>query len=230
MYKVGIKKKRQAKGRVEYNVPRGLSASRAVYGVPQVFTTSLRYVDNLTLTSTSGSIAKNVFRLNSIFDPDLTNTGHQPMWHDQLAALYNKYVVLGTKAKVTFSQISASSAAAGGMHGPTCVGVVCDENGTTSGTLTELQENNTSQHGLLTRGDGGQNQKTMTIYYSPMKAFGRQSDDDTIGATVGANPSQTWFMTVYMADLGLTTSATVSFTVDIEFMVKLSAQVNAAGS
>lgn len=37
--------------------------------------------------------AVQVFNINSLFDPDLTSTGHQPYGHDQLSAIYNTYLV-----------------------------------------------------------------------------------------------------------------------------------------
>lgn len=53
--------------------------------------TRLRYSE---FTVSSASVLHNVtFRLNSLFDPNYTSTGHQPMGFDQLAALYNRYRV-----------------------------------------------------------------------------------------------------------------------------------------
>lgn len=48
-------------------------------------------VVNLDLSSTGG--AENAFRLNSLFDPDFTGTGTQPIGFDQWSALYNRYRV-----------------------------------------------------------------------------------------------------------------------------------------
>lgn len=45
------------------------------------------------LTSASGQYQ---FRLNSLFDPDLTGLGHQPYGFDNLALLYNRYRVIAT--------------------------------------------------------------------------------------------------------------------------------------
>jgi len=37
--------------------------------------------------------------MNSLFDPDLTNTGHQPQEFDQLTAVYGQYCVVGSVLK-----------------------------------------------------------------------------------------------------------------------------------
>lgn len=47
------------------------------------------YTDNLT-NRTGSEVA---FRLGSLFDPDFTTTGHQPLGFDQLAAIYKLYRV-----------------------------------------------------------------------------------------------------------------------------------------
>lgn len=43
-----------------------------------------------------------VFRLNSLFDPDLTGTGHQPFGFDQLTPIYGRYVVSGVDVDIEF--------------------------------------------------------------------------------------------------------------------------------
>lgn len=35
-----------------------------------------------------------LFRANGIFDPDVTGTGHQPLYRDQVADLYTNYTVI----------------------------------------------------------------------------------------------------------------------------------------
>jgi hypothetical protein len=71
---------------------------------PRKFVT-LSYCQTFTGTVTTGSGFHQIMRLNSLFDPDLTNaTGaHQPYGFDQLAALYARYRVLKTSYKMVFS-------------------------------------------------------------------------------------------------------------------------------
>lgn len=42
-----------------------------------------------------------MFRLNSLYDPDYTGTGHQPLGFDQWASVYDKYYVRRARIKVT---------------------------------------------------------------------------------------------------------------------------------
>lgn len=63
----------------------------------------------LTYTHTSGLSSgtvgvigtEQVFRLNSLYDPDFTGSGHQPYGFDQVSSLYKHYQVYGVKVSVT---------------------------------------------------------------------------------------------------------------------------------
>jgi hypothetical protein len=64
---------------------------------------TLRYVDRVELTSTSGGHAYYQFRANSLFDPDLSGTGHQPRYFDQLCSAtgpYTTYRVHGCSVRL----------------------------------------------------------------------------------------------------------------------------------
>lgn len=64
--------------------------------------TRLTFCDTKTI-SPSTSAAYQVYRLASIYDPDFTGVGHQPAFHDQWAALYKHYRVIGVKWSVLFA-------------------------------------------------------------------------------------------------------------------------------
>ena len=65
-----------------------------------------RYVENFTFPAAgaAGFPTLYVFAANSVFDPNVTGIGHQPLYHDEMAALYQYYTVVGSRIKVTFSQ------------------------------------------------------------------------------------------------------------------------------
>jgi hypothetical protein len=69
----------------------------------------LIYYDTITITSNAGVVAVHVFGSNCLFDPDITGGGHQPAGFDQYMALYQRYTVLRTRAKVTFFNESGVS-------------------------------------------------------------------------------------------------------------------------
>jgi len=73
-------------------------------GFPSRKTVALRYVEDFTLNPGNGTTAVNVFRGNSIFDPNQSGLGHQPMFFDNYSQLYSRYKV--NYATVTFICLS----------------------------------------------------------------------------------------------------------------------------
>ena len=72
----------------------------------------LVYADNVqpvTTTVGTGNIMHYSFRSNSIYDPDHTSTivGHQPLFYDQYAEIYEKYLVKA--CSITVRPISTNS-------------------------------------------------------------------------------------------------------------------------
>lgn len=68
--------------------------------------------DVQTLSNGAGGLAgaESIYRLNSIFDPDYSGTGHVPLQYTQLAALYRKYRVTSTSIKVVARNSTINSA------------------------------------------------------------------------------------------------------------------------
>jgi hypothetical protein len=71
------------------------SVQKPLFGFinPRILTT-LRYSTQLTRVITTLNGDQYLFNLISIFDPDVTGTGHQPYGRDTLALIYNRYRVL----------------------------------------------------------------------------------------------------------------------------------------
>lgn len=233
-YKPYGKRKRSVRGNYQQTavvspyMPRSIGGFKE-FGVPNSINVRLRYSDVITLTSTAGSLSKHVFRSNSLFDPDLTGVGHQPMYYDQLGALYSNYVVLGSKIRVLFSPI-ADAIATAQPSGPFEIGILSDPNGTTSSTATTLSETSGCKSTFLNLAQGGNNVKMLTATYSPTKDLALSADDDTTGATTSANPSQTWFWTVWMRDTGLSAASSLNIKVEIEFLARFRRREDIAGS
>lgn len=69
---------------------------------------ALRYVEGIGLDTASTGYAEKVFRMNSIYDPNFTDAGHQPLFYDQWATIYDRYRV--TEVEAYFQFVSASGA------------------------------------------------------------------------------------------------------------------------
>jgi hypothetical protein len=68
-------------------------------GFPDQLKCVLKYKENGISFTASPTPAAQVYRINSLFDPNLTGTGHQPSYFDQLAAVYGQYCVVASRMK-----------------------------------------------------------------------------------------------------------------------------------
>jgi hypothetical protein len=69
----------------------------------------LPYSEAYQMNMSLGAVASQNFRLNSVFDPDITGSGHQPRWFDQYSALYASYVVVASKIEVSLGPAAADN-------------------------------------------------------------------------------------------------------------------------
>ena len=84
-------------------VTKSRAASIPRWGFPSRLYIAHKYVGvgSGTLTSTTGSNVGYVVTCNGMFDPDVTGTGHQPMYFDNCSAIYNHYTVVKSTIKWT---------------------------------------------------------------------------------------------------------------------------------
>lgn len=183
------------------------------FGFPNSIITKLRYVDLITLTSTAGSLATNNYLANSIYDPNSTGVGHQPLYHDQYAAIYDQYVVLGSKITVHFQPYQVDQA--------WIFGIVGDDDVTISTTTETRMEQNNSVWTISGTNDSGPVVLSQT--FSPLRDFGVDAKDDGASQTaVGSNPTEQIVFAVWAQELNTALTGTAYLAVDIEYTVKFS--------
>lgn len=76
---------------------------------PREMKVRLNYFELQSFTGTAGIANDRVYNLNSIYDPYVTGTGHQPQGYDQWASFYGRYRVDACKAVVTFTGSTSGS-------------------------------------------------------------------------------------------------------------------------
>jgi hypothetical protein len=183
-----------------------------VFGFPNTIITKLRYCDQLSMTSTLGATALYVFAANGIFDPDITATGHQPMYRDNYAALYDQYVVIGSKIKITVSNMSATHSGTIGINGD-------DDSSGAVNLSTHMEQNNSKWIQLGPLGSG-RDTETITCTFEPLRDFGVAAKDDGASATaVASNPNELWCYQFFAATNGANTGV-FEFSVEIDYTVK----------
>lgn len=75
---------------------------RSRFEIPDEAIVKMIYCDSVTRT-VAGGLDDYLLNLNSIFDPDSTGAGHQPLGRDEWATFYGKYHVLSCSWDVWYS-------------------------------------------------------------------------------------------------------------------------------
>lgn len=157
---------------------------------PDSVKVKLKYVEKVPMSTmtTLGSWSY-AFRLNSVFDPNFTGTGHQPNGFDQWAAFYGKYRVLGGSWRVTFANSDAT-------YPVDLVAVErANDNSVDSNVQSYLQEPRSHYAAASTRGAPA---VSLSSSFQNQKLLGLDSKefaDQDYAALVTTNPAvQTWLM------------------------------------
>lgn len=190
---------------------------------PSVKYAWLRYSHmNVNMAVASGVIGKYVFRMNSIYDPDFTGVGHQPCPHDTYQTIYNHYTVLKSRIKATFIPTTNTGAA----YIPIRCGIALTDDTTSAIECDTLAENGQSKEVIIYNAPNAmQSNKTMTLTFDARKFFNKKNpqDEDSLGAAVGADPSEVAFCTCFFQPCDLSSSVSgVGLRVDIEYYVAYS--------
>lgn len=162
-------------------------------GWPISKSTKLKYVDSVVLNiGAAGVPGKYVFRANSIYDPDLTGAGHQPMMHDLWESLYNHYVVSGAKISVKcYDPVPITTT-------PQLVGIMLNDDTSTPVSWQEVLEQGKAKYTVIT---GGQDHpKTVSQFFSAKTFFNVADVKDNIhhiGALQSTNPTEEAYFTIF---------------------------------
>lgn len=190
-------------------------------GFPSSKSVKMRYVDSIQLNPGAASVANYQFRANSIFDPDLTGTGHQPLGHDEWQLFYNHYVV--TSAKITV-QVMATTSNSSSMNS---YGIYLSDDATVpSTTPEELMEQGKGTYWVqMDHVNSGISTKRHSLVYGARSFFNLtdvKDNVDRIGAAFGANPTELAFFNVWGADLAGGDPGVSQVLVTIEYNVAFS--------
>jgi len=119
---------------------------RAGIGLPETKMVSLTYCETITLTPGTATPINYTFRMNDIYDPNYTGTGHQPLGRDEWAQLYEKYEVTSAMLKARYYW--ANSVTGGGAGQAYHVGCTFDT-GPAIATLYSTRQEKLKGHAKL---------------------------------------------------------------------------------
>lgn len=183
--------------------------------IPDRYFCKLKYSEQFGMIYTPATAATYQFRANSIYDPNYTGTGHQPLGHDQLITLYNRYRVYGCKYRIFFTNISTTEQAE--------VAVQLRPNLTVNSVYDTIRESAyTVWKSILGVEGSGQATRMCKGYASIPKLRGctktRMKSDDSFQAIVGNNPSITPSINLHMQNQDVGTGVTVRARVDLVYL------------
>lgn len=185
------------------------------YGFPDRLTTNLLYAESIILDpSVSTPCPFNVYLINSAFDPNNAIGGGQPTYYDQLASVYDRYIVNGAKITATFSRATTTASGVG----PYLCGIqMSDQTSLPSTSPSQLMSSPNTIARLVSQDDGS---VSVTQTYSRAKVYPDFSD--ALNPRVNSNPTIGWFAKVFATPQGTNIDDPINCTIIIEFNVTFS--------
>lgn len=229
-YPKKTKAKRKYKRR--YAKPR---KSLTLSGFPLQKVVKLRYVDsNVTLNPGIGaiSVAENIYRCNSVFDPDYTGTGHQPMGFDQWAALYTKYTVLGSKITMIYTPSTPNTQTniTPGIFGVTMSKSAASVAATYSSIDNLLESKLTTDAKMFGYDDHSSHKIVKNYSAKKFHGFTNTNDNSHCSAVVTTNPALPAYFQCWAASIDGNDPNSNSFRVQIDYIVMFHDPTNLDGS
>lgn len=210
-------KRKRGRKRAYNRVPRNYIGYAS--GMPKTRRAKLRYTTVSNHTGALATMVNTQFRANGCHDPEVAVGGHQPMAWDNWKALYNHYVVVGSKITV---KVSAQHNAA---RTPTVVGLYLADDSTIPYTSYDgLIE---SRKGTYTFVQIAQDTvQTLTNTFGAKKFFNLTDVKDNvqrIGTTTEADPTEQAIYYIYSQSIGMAgTSLDLNIIVTVDYIVDFS--------
>lgn len=164
-------------------------ASLGSHGFPDTLRCQLNYKQRI-YTAPAATFGFQLMRGNGLFDCDITGAGHQPMYFDQLAALYNHYRVYASKAVVKVFNCTSGS-----LSGPpTRVCLITQDDTINPTSMDTMVETTTAKVKYLDGLGAATSQCTLVQYGKSAKLLGFKDlkDKEDASALVTADPDEQW--------------------------------------
>ena len=178
--------------------------------------TTMDYFQTVGLNpATLGAASTNIFRLSSIHDPDATGVGHQPMFHDQMSPIFERYQVYKVEYHIEFSTTGTGDINNVGYY-------ITDQNATSIDPELFIENGNVEWGHCVSRDGGGTKRffgstELNTIHGITKKQY--MANDD-YGASFGSNPVEQAFLNVFAEGLGTDTDS-VLCSIHLKYHVRL---------
>lgn len=189
------------------SILRPVKARFGLQAFPKQLFNTVKYSELVSVTQAVG-VGTYKWSANGLYDPNITSTGSQPLYFDQLMTIYDHYTVLKSKIKLTCASPNGSLIQ--------YVLYVDDDSTTYTNASTALQfpgavgkfGNTISQPFVLYN------------YFDAAKMFGPNPQaQDSLQGNATTMPSEQSVYTLVIYDTTLTSTTNVSVMVEIEYQV-----------
>lgn len=139
-------------------------------------------------------MADNIFRCNSLYDPDYTGAGHQPYGFDQIMDMYEHFTVIASKITVNIVGNQSSL--------PFWVGIALrPDNTSLTGVATQVLREQPDIKWRLMSGNLSNPPETLSLGFSAKKYFGKRAivGDTLYRGNATSNPTEGAFFHVLIA-------------------------------
>lgn len=203
--------------------PITLSLPSVRSGFPDRFRTTVIYSDLIQLNPLQ-PFRNQVFRGNSLYDPDFTALGHQPLYFDQYMAIYERFRVLGSKIIIKVVNNSPGSSAIAVLHADTDPLAVV--------SFFPISE---QPHTKISRfiPVSARLPVSLGMRKSSCEILGLSSAqiwDDDYSGTASGNPTKMWYYNVYVQTSDFTQNIQAQLEVTIHYDVVFSDRIYAKES
>ena len=185
-------------------------------GKPRPFPTrmvaTLRYVETVGITNSVTGVSSYNIACNSIYDPNLSGTGHQPYGHDTYATIYNQYTVLMSKIKIKPNLGTSTAGLTWGLG-------IEDTVTSTTAADTWMERPTYINRKMCTA--YSPDAKELSLTWLRAKRFPREDLYRNLSAPFGANPSELEVFNIVLQSYNAAALGTIYFTVEVEYTVEM---------
>lgn len=192
---------------------------RSTTAFPQHVFLKLNYVETRLVNLAAGADNTYVYSLNSLYDPNVTGTGHQPLSFDQWSNMYSSYRVYGCRVIVRMT-VSLSLTTA--VFSPIFIMYAYPATVTPPGTADTVCENKGSVSRVVLPGD---RPVVLRKYYDIATVFGvgkaALRSEANYAATTTANPAQQAYIAFKVINNDATSTLTITYNTEFKYYCKL---------
>lgn len=180
-------------------------------GFPKKMVMTHKYCETFTLGSTAGALGNYKFSCNGMYDPNITGTGHQPMYFDQMAQIYDHYTVIGSRIIVKIAPETAGQPAYQ-------VAMFINDDTTYNPTDPDYAAEQSTTSRFVLVPPSSTDAFTMSKKWSAKKYFGSAVlANNSLQGTSSANPTEQSYFEIYLRSVGSSTSSVI-FQVEIQYI------------